>query len=184
MFLWQLRVPALSLYGFLAASSVLGIKGVSVVLVHLGLNFSVAKLRKPALSWLCSLLLLLSTLHIQPLQEIQVGSPRRCLEIKNLNKIRIKLQENRPCAAILDVVFERGELLLGVILVKDARRRSRWREVLCCSCICRKLEQTKTKKVQLQNHSMRMKVVDGTKYQRTSRFRHCIWFDINEQQCT
>lgn len=72
MFHQQFRVPALTIYGLLAASSVLGIKGVSVVLVHLGLSFSVAQLRKPALSWACNLLLL-STLHIQPLQEIQVG---------------------------------------------------------------------------------------------------------------
>uniref|UniRef100_A0A8C3AS42 Hedgehog acyltransferase n=1 Tax=Cyclopterus lumpus TaxID=8103 RepID=A0A8C3AS42_CYCLU len=66
----KFRVPALTIYGFLAASSVLGIKGVGVLLVHLGLSFSVAQLRKPALSWAINLLLL-STLHIQPLQEIQ-----------------------------------------------------------------------------------------------------------------
>ncbi|XP_068424852.1 protein-cysteine N-palmitoyltransferase HHAT isoform X2 [Clinocottus analis] len=66
------RVPALAVYGFLAASSVLGIRGVSVLLVHLGLCFSVALLRKPALSWAINLLLL-STLHIQPLQELQRG---------------------------------------------------------------------------------------------------------------
>uniref|UniRef100_A0A8D3B5A3 Protein-cysteine N-palmitoyltransferase HHAT n=1 Tax=Scophthalmus maximus TaxID=52904 RepID=A0A8D3B5A3_SCOMX len=66
----KLRVPALTIYGLLAAGSVLGVKGVSVLLVHLGLSFSVAQLRKPALSWACNLLLL-STLHIQPLQEIQ-----------------------------------------------------------------------------------------------------------------
>lgn len=70
--LQQLKVHALTLYGLLAASSVLGIKGVSVLLVHLGVTFSVAQLRKPALSWACNLLLL-STLHIQPLQEMQVG---------------------------------------------------------------------------------------------------------------
>ncbi|XP_034538572.1 protein-cysteine N-palmitoyltransferase HHAT [Notolabrus celidotus] len=68
----KLRVPALTLYGLLAASSVLGIKGVSVLLVQLGLSFIVAQLRKPALSWACNLLLL-STLHIQWLQEIQRG---------------------------------------------------------------------------------------------------------------
>ncbi|XP_028983698.1 protein-cysteine N-palmitoyltransferase HHAT isoform X2 [Betta splendens] len=66
----KLKVHALTLYGLLAASTVLGIKGVSVLLVHLGVTFSVALLRKPALSWTCNLLLL-STLHIQPLQEIQ-----------------------------------------------------------------------------------------------------------------
>lgn len=72
MLLQQLKVHALTIYGLLAASSVLGIKGVSVLLVHLGVTFSVAQLRKPVLSWACNLLLL-STLHIQSLQEIQVG---------------------------------------------------------------------------------------------------------------
>ncbi|XP_026165667.1 protein-cysteine N-palmitoyltransferase HHAT isoform X2 [Mastacembelus armatus] len=68
----KFRVPALTTYGLVVASSVLGIKGVSVLLVHLGVSFSVAQLRKPALSWACNLLLL-CTLHIQPLQEIQRG---------------------------------------------------------------------------------------------------------------
>uniref|UniRef100_A0A3Q3G754 Hedgehog acyltransferase n=1 Tax=Labrus bergylta TaxID=56723 RepID=A0A3Q3G754_9LABR len=68
----KLRLPALTLYGLLAATNVLGIKGVSVLLVHLGLSFSVAQLRKPALSWACNLLLL-CTFHIQQLQEIQRG---------------------------------------------------------------------------------------------------------------
>ncbi|XP_036979917.1 protein-cysteine N-palmitoyltransferase HHAT isoform X2 [Acanthopagrus latus] len=66
----QLRVPALALYGLFAASSVLGIKGVSALLIHLGLSFSVAQLRRPVLSWVCNMLLL-STLHIPQLQEIQ-----------------------------------------------------------------------------------------------------------------
>ncbi|XP_013860616.1 protein-cysteine N-palmitoyltransferase HHAT [Austrofundulus limnaeus] len=68
----KLKVPALTLYGFLAASGVLGIKGVSVLLVHLGVSFSVAQLRKPALSWVFNLLML-STLHVQSLQDIQRG---------------------------------------------------------------------------------------------------------------
>lgn len=72
MFPQQLRVPALAIYGLLAASSVLGIKGVSVLLVHLCLSYCVAQLRKPSLSWACNLLLL-STLQIQPLQDLQVG---------------------------------------------------------------------------------------------------------------
>lgn len=72
MFLQQLKVLAVTIYGFLAACSVLGIKGVSVLLVHLSVTFLVAQLQKPALSW-ASNLLLLSTLYIQPLQEIQVG---------------------------------------------------------------------------------------------------------------
>lgn len=68
----KLRVPALSVYGLLTASGVLGIKGVGVLLVQLGLSFSAARLRKPALTWACNLLLL-STLHMQPLQDIQRG---------------------------------------------------------------------------------------------------------------
>ncbi|KAM3862776.1 protein-cysteine N-palmitoyltransferase HHAT [Diretmus argenteus] len=68
----KLRVPALLIYGLVAACSVLGVKGVSVLLVHLGLSFSVAQLRRPVLSWACGLLLL-SSLHIQQLQEVQRG---------------------------------------------------------------------------------------------------------------
>ncbi|XP_029927218.1 protein-cysteine N-palmitoyltransferase HHAT isoform X2 [Myripristis murdjan] len=72
IFFPKFRVPCLLIYGVVAAYSVLGVKGVSVLLVHLSLSFSVAQLRRPALSWTCSLLLL-STLHIQRLQEIQRG---------------------------------------------------------------------------------------------------------------
>ncbi|XP_029962555.1 protein-cysteine N-palmitoyltransferase HHAT [Salarias fasciatus] len=68
----KLRVPAVTIYGLLAACSALGTKGVSVLLVHLALSFLVARLRIPALSWACNLLLL-STLHIQTIQEIQRG---------------------------------------------------------------------------------------------------------------
>lgn len=68
----KFRVQALTIYGFLAAGRVLGIKGVSVLLLHLGLSFSVALLRKPILSWACNLVLL-STLYIQPLQDVQRG---------------------------------------------------------------------------------------------------------------
>lgn len=71
-FCQKFRVQALTLYGLVAAGGVLGTKGVSVLLLHLGLCFSVAQLRKPVLSWACSLTLL-STLYIQPLQDVQVG---------------------------------------------------------------------------------------------------------------
>ncbi|XP_028279280.1 protein-cysteine N-palmitoyltransferase HHAT [Parambassis ranga] len=70
IFFPKCRVPALVIYGLVAASSVLGIKGVGVLLLHLGLSFAVAQLQKPTLSWACNLLLL-STLHIQALQDIQ-----------------------------------------------------------------------------------------------------------------
>ncbi|XP_030011096.1 protein-cysteine N-palmitoyltransferase HHAT isoform X2 [Sphaeramia orbicularis] len=68
----KLRVPALTIFGLAAASRLLGIKGVIVLLVHLGLSFLVAQLRRPALCWACNLLLL-STLHFQTLQDIQRG---------------------------------------------------------------------------------------------------------------
>ncbi|XP_010887368.2 protein-cysteine N-palmitoyltransferase HHAT isoform X3 [Esox lucius] len=70
VFFPKFRVTALAAYGLLAAYSALGIKGVGVVLVHLGLSLAVAQLCKPALSWSCALLLLY-TLHIPQLQEIQ-----------------------------------------------------------------------------------------------------------------
>ncbi|XP_055018891.1 protein-cysteine N-palmitoyltransferase HHAT [Boleophthalmus pectinirostris] len=72
LFFPKLKVPASTVYGFIAANSVLGIKGVSVLLLHLCITFSVAQIRKPALCWASSLLLL-CTLHFQPLQEIQRG---------------------------------------------------------------------------------------------------------------
>ncbi|XP_070981208.1 protein-cysteine N-palmitoyltransferase HHAT isoform X1 [Oncorhynchus clarkii lewisi] len=69
-FIPKFRVTALLAYGLLVACCVVGIKGLGVVLGHLGLSLAVAQLCNPALSWSCALLLL-STLHIPPLQEIQ-----------------------------------------------------------------------------------------------------------------
>ncbi|XP_038151592.1 protein-cysteine N-palmitoyltransferase HHAT [Cyprinodon tularosa] len=68
----KLKVFALTVYDFLAATNVLGYKGVAVLLLHLSVAFSVAQLRKPALAWITNLLLL-STIHIQSLQDIQRG---------------------------------------------------------------------------------------------------------------
>ncbi|XP_061646387.1 protein-cysteine N-palmitoyltransferase HHAT isoform X2 [Phyllopteryx taeniolatus] len=68
----QFQVAALTVYGLLAASSVLGLRGVAVLLLHVALSFSVAQLRRPALCWTCNLLLL-CTLHVPPLQDIQRG---------------------------------------------------------------------------------------------------------------
>ncbi|KAM4599620.1 protein-cysteine N-palmitoyltransferase HHAT [Fundulus diaphanus] len=68
----RLKVLVLTVYDFMAASSVLGFKGVGVLLLHLSVAFSVAQLRKPPLAWIANLLLL-STIHIQPLQDIQRG---------------------------------------------------------------------------------------------------------------
>ncbi|XP_061546642.1 protein-cysteine N-palmitoyltransferase HHAT isoform X2 [Phycodurus eques] len=68
----QFQVAAHTVYGLLAASSVLGLRGVAVLLLHVALSFSVAQLRRPALCWTCNLLLL-CTLHVPPLQDIQRG---------------------------------------------------------------------------------------------------------------
>ncbi|KAJ3610919.1 hypothetical protein NHX12_023009 [Muraenolepis orangiensis] len=72
VFVPKLRVAALLVYGLLAAGAMLGVKGVCVLLLHLGLSFTVAQLRRPALCWACSLLSL-STLHVPPLQKMQRG---------------------------------------------------------------------------------------------------------------
>ncbi|XP_061693573.1 protein-cysteine N-palmitoyltransferase HHAT isoform X2 [Syngnathoides biaculeatus] len=68
----QFRVAALTVYGLLAAVGVLGLRGVGVLLLHVVLSFSVAQLRRSALCWACNLLLL-CTLHVPPLQDIQRG---------------------------------------------------------------------------------------------------------------
>ncbi|XP_023183114.1 protein-cysteine N-palmitoyltransferase HHAT isoform X3 [Xiphophorus maculatus] len=67
----KLKVLALTMFDFLAASSLLGFKGVGVLLLQLSVAFSAAQLRKPSLAWITNLLLL-STIHIQPLQDIQM----------------------------------------------------------------------------------------------------------------
>ncbi|XP_028844297.1 protein-cysteine N-palmitoyltransferase HHAT [Denticeps clupeoides] len=72
VFLPQCRFAVLTLYGVLAAYSVLSIKGVAVLMVQLSLSLAVAHLRSPILCW-CSSLLMLSTLHFSSLQDIQRG---------------------------------------------------------------------------------------------------------------
>uniref|UniRef100_A0A3B5MDK0 Uncharacterized protein n=1 Tax=Xiphophorus couchianus TaxID=32473 RepID=A0A3B5MDK0_9TELE len=57
---------------FLSRHSLLGFKGVGVLLLQLSVAFSAAQLRKPSWAWITNLLLL-STIHIQPLQDIQRG---------------------------------------------------------------------------------------------------------------
>ncbi|XP_053730798.1 protein-cysteine N-palmitoyltransferase HHAT isoform X2 [Synchiropus splendidus] len=69
----KLRMAALTVYGVVAAAGVLGSRGVLVLLLHLSLSFCVAQLKTPALCWSCNLLLLLSTLHLHELQELQRG---------------------------------------------------------------------------------------------------------------
>ncbi|XP_077438345.1 protein-cysteine N-palmitoyltransferase HHAT isoform X2 [Vanacampus margaritifer] len=68
----QFQVAALTVYGLAAACSVLGLRGVAVLLLHVALSFSVAQLKRPALCWTCNLFLL-CTLHVRPLQDIQRG---------------------------------------------------------------------------------------------------------------
>ncbi|XP_030642293.1 protein-cysteine N-palmitoyltransferase HHAT [Chanos chanos] len=70
LFLPQFRVAILTLYGFLLACCLLGLKGVAVMMLHLSISLAVAQLHSPTLSWSCALLLL-STLHISSLQDIQ-----------------------------------------------------------------------------------------------------------------
>ncbi|KAG9268277.1 protein-cysteine N-palmitoyltransferase HHAT [Astyanax mexicanus] len=70
VYLPQCRKAILTLYGVLAAWWLLGWRGVAVLMLHLSVSLAVAQLHCPALCWGCTLLLL-STLHITSLQEIQ-----------------------------------------------------------------------------------------------------------------
>lgn len=72
LFVPRFRVAMLSGYGLLVACGALGVKGMAVVIVHLGLSLAVAQLRRPIFTWSCALLLLF-TLHIHPLQELKVS---------------------------------------------------------------------------------------------------------------
>uniref|UniRef100_A0A3B3QFZ7 Hedgehog acyltransferase n=1 Tax=Paramormyrops kingsleyae TaxID=1676925 RepID=A0A3B3QFZ7_9TELE len=71
LFAPRARVAVLTAYGLVAACHLLGIRGLAVVLLHMAVSFSVAQLRKPALCW-ASALMLLSTLHLDFLGELQV----------------------------------------------------------------------------------------------------------------
>ncbi|XP_060789246.1 protein-cysteine N-palmitoyltransferase HHAT isoform X1 [Neoarius graeffei] len=68
----QLRKAVLTVYGVLCAWWLLGSRGVAVLMLHLTVSLAVAQLRNPALSWGCTLLLL-STLHISSVQDLQRG---------------------------------------------------------------------------------------------------------------
>ncbi|XP_062864037.1 protein-cysteine N-palmitoyltransferase HHAT [Trichomycterus rosablanca] len=68
----QRRKAVLTVYGVLCAWWLLGSKGVAVLLLHLSVSLAVAHLRSPALCWGYTLLML-STLHIGTLQDIQRG---------------------------------------------------------------------------------------------------------------
>uniref|UniRef100_A0A4W4FD11 Hedgehog acyltransferase n=1 Tax=Electrophorus electricus TaxID=8005 RepID=A0A4W4FD11_ELEEL len=60
----------LTLYGMVSAWWLLGFKGVAVLMLHLSVSLVVAQLHSPTLSWGCAILLL-STLHISSLQDVQ-----------------------------------------------------------------------------------------------------------------
>ncbi|XP_069787299.1 protein-cysteine N-palmitoyltransferase HHAT isoform X15 [Narcine bancroftii] len=56
----KFRTWLLMMYGMLACFITVGYKGLAVILLHLVISFTVAQLRVPALSWICSVLLLYS----------------------------------------------------------------------------------------------------------------------------
>ncbi|XP_066552552.1 protein-cysteine N-palmitoyltransferase HHAT isoform X2 [Amia ocellicauda] len=64
------RAAVLTVYGVLAAASLVGMRGVAVVVLHMSVSYAVALMKRPALSWTCSIALL-STFHMNALQEIQ-----------------------------------------------------------------------------------------------------------------
>ncbi|XP_018595606.2 protein-cysteine N-palmitoyltransferase HHAT isoform X2 [Scleropages formosus] len=72
IYLPQGRVVAFTAYGLLAACLQLGLRGVATVLLHVGVAFGVAQMRSPALCWICALILL-ATLHLNFLEELQRG---------------------------------------------------------------------------------------------------------------
>ncbi|TRZ02234.1 hypothetical protein DNTS_017577 [Danionella cerebrum] len=69
-YLPRLRVAVLTGYGLLSAGWLLGVRGVLVLLLHLSISLVVAQLRSFTFTWLCSLMLL-STLHFTPPQDLQ-----------------------------------------------------------------------------------------------------------------
>ncbi|XP_041921446.1 protein-cysteine N-palmitoyltransferase HHAT [Alosa sapidissima] len=72
VYLPQWHLAILTGYGVLAACNLLGLRGVAVLMLQLSLSLAVAQLHNPALCWGSSLLLL-STIHISSLQDVQRG---------------------------------------------------------------------------------------------------------------
>ncbi|XP_017558036.1 protein-cysteine N-palmitoyltransferase HHAT isoform X1 [Pygocentrus nattereri] len=72
VYLPQSRKVILTLYGMLAAWWLLGSRGIAVLMLHLSVSLAVAQLCSPILCWGCALVLL-STLHISSLQDMQRG---------------------------------------------------------------------------------------------------------------
>ncbi|XP_055027374.2 protein-cysteine N-palmitoyltransferase HHAT [Misgurnus anguillicaudatus] len=71
-YLPQYRLAVYTIYGILSAGWLLGVWGVALLMLHLSISLAVAQLRSPTQSWCCSLLLL-STLNISPVQDLQRG---------------------------------------------------------------------------------------------------------------
>ncbi|KTF72236.1 hypothetical protein cypCar_00028498 [Cyprinus carpio] len=71
-FLPQFRLAVLTVYGILSAGWLLGVRGLTLLMLHLSISLVVAQLRSPILSWFCSLLLL-STLNVTAFQDLQRG---------------------------------------------------------------------------------------------------------------
>ncbi|XP_056624385.1 protein-cysteine N-palmitoyltransferase HHAT isoform X2 [Triplophysa dalaica] len=71
-YLPQYRLAVYMIYGVLSAGWLLGVRGVVLLMLHLSISLAVAQMRSPALSWCCSLLLL-STLNISAVQDLQRG---------------------------------------------------------------------------------------------------------------
>ncbi|XP_048047278.1 protein-cysteine N-palmitoyltransferase HHAT isoform X2 [Megalobrama amblycephala] len=71
-YLPQFRLAVFAAYGLFSAGWLLGLWGVTLLMLHLSISLVVAQLRSPALSWFCSLLLL-STLNVSALQDLQRG---------------------------------------------------------------------------------------------------------------
>ncbi|XP_051501730.1 protein-cysteine N-palmitoyltransferase HHAT [Myxocyprinus asiaticus] len=71
-YLPRYRLAILTVYGMLSAGWLLGVRGVALLMLHLSISFAVAQLRSPTLSWCCTLLLI-STLKISTLQDLQRG---------------------------------------------------------------------------------------------------------------
>lgn len=70
-FVLQYRLAVYMIYGVLSAGWLLGVFGVVLLMLHLSISLAVAQLRNPTVSWCCSLLLL-STLNMSAVQDLQV----------------------------------------------------------------------------------------------------------------
>ncbi|KAK2878751.1 hypothetical protein Q8A67_019542 [Cirrhinus molitorella] len=71
-FLPQFRLAVLMAYGVLSAAWLLGVWGLTLLMLHLSISLVVAQLHSPILSWFCTLLLL-STLNVTAFQDLQRG---------------------------------------------------------------------------------------------------------------